>query len=337
MSSLSVIIPIYNVEEYLGDCLDSLIKSMKLTKHKNEINVILVNDGTKDNSGEIAKKYSSNHNFRYVEKTNGGLGDARNFGLKYVASEYVAFIDSDDKISEDFFPKIFRALEDKPDLVIFDWYDYLEEEDKLDKVVKGIENPDYLWTVQPSAWNKVYKRNLFEEIKFPKGKVYEDVGTIYKLLSKVEVYNYVDSPLYIYRKGRQNSLLTTISPKINDIYDVLEDTYFYYCNTIDENIKIKEGLGYQYIKLLMWSNMYRQLKFYKFKYLFFYKKMKYTRSLIYEKFPDWNESKFLHENSNFLRERFGENYLTSIDNMGKNLFSTTFTLGRLIFRNMGRK
>ncbi|NGY93815.1 glycosyltransferase family 2 protein [Bacillus megaterium] len=61
----------------------------------------------------------------------------RNFGLKYVASEYVAFIDSDDKISEDFFPKIFRAIEDKPDLVIFDWYDYLEEEDKLDKVVKG--------------------------------------------------------------------------------------------------------------------------------------------------------------------------------------------------------
>ncbi|MGE6935672.1 glycosyltransferase family 2 protein [Peribacillus muralis] len=336
MVNLSVIIPIYNVEEYLSDCLDSIVNSLnKVNIKENKIDIILVNDGTRDNSGEIAKKYSKIYNFIYVEKNNGGLGDARNFGLQFAQYEYVAFIDSDDKISENFFPEIFLSLKSKPDLIIFDWYDYFEDREK--KVVKGIENPKFLWTVQPSAWNKVYKTSLFQNFKFPKGKVYEDVGTIYKILSEVKVYTYLDSPLYIYRKGRQNSLLTTISPKINDIYDVLEDTHHYYKDVISKDKVIKEGLLYQYIKLLMWSNMYRQLKLYKFNIWGFYKKMKNTRLLINSKFPDWKKSEILKENSLFFIDRFGKEYISLIDKMGKNFFSTIYCLFIVILKNSNRK
>ncbi|MCF7623649.1 MULTISPECIES: glycosyltransferase family 2 protein [Bacillaceae] len=337
MVSLSVIIPIYNVEAYLGDCLDSVVNSMRHSNDINNIEIILVNDGTNDQSGEIAKRYSEKYNFKYVEKTNGGLADARNFGLEFARYEYVAFIDSDDKVTENFFFEIFLALKDNPDLIIFDWYDYFEDEDKLQKVVKGMESQRYLWSVQPSAWNKVYRRSYFENIKFPKGKVYEDVGTIYKILSKVNEYTYLDRPLYIYRKGRQNSLLTTISPKINHIYDVLEDTYVYYANIINKDKIIKEGLCYQYIRLLMWSNMYRQLKLYRFKMWGFYKKMRYTRSLIYKKFPEWKKSDFIEQNSDFFIERFGQNYINLIDNIGKNFISTIYTLLIVIMKNVKRK
>ncbi|MEE6133335.1 glycosyltransferase family 2 protein [Priestia sp. GS2] len=338
MLGLSVIIPIYNVEEYLAECLDSIVRSVKHSKNEANIDIVLVNDGTKDNSGKIAKRYSEKYNFKYVEKTNGGLGDARNFGLNYAQKEYVAFIDSDDKISEAFFSEIFNSLKTNPDLVIFDWYDYFEGEDNPEKIVKGIENQDYLWSVQPSAWNKVYRKSFFENIKFPIGKVYEDVGSIYKILSNVKTYSYIESPLYIYRKGRQNSLLTTINPKINDIYEVLENTYLYYADEIKNGNKVVEqGLAYQYVKLLMWSNMYRQLKFYKVKLWSFYKKMKYTRLLIYKRFPGWKEHEFIQKNSGFLKERFGKSYIYSIDKLGKSFFETNLILLAVIFRNIRRK
>ena len=94
MPKVSVIVPIYNVEKYLKKCLDSL-ESQTLK----DIEIILVNDGSKDESGNIAKEWSEGkENIKYVEKENGGLSDARNFGLKYATGEYVAFLDSDDYV-----------------------------------------------------------------------------------------------------------------------------------------------------------------------------------------------------------------------------------------------
>ena len=143
-------------------------------------------------------------------------------------------------------------------MIVFDWMDVGEND--YTNIVKGMDFPDHLWTVQPSAWNKVYKSSLFNDVKFPKGKIYEDVGTIYKLLSYVKDYIYINKPLYKYRKNREGSILTTISPKIDDIYDMLEDTYSFYQENNQLSQKNIEGLCYQYVKILMWSNMYRQLK-----------------------------------------------------------------------------
>ncbi|PJN89262.1 glycosyltransferase family 2 protein [Bacillus sp. mrc49] len=337
MFSLSVILPIYNVEAYLADCLDSIIKSIEKANCKKRIEVILVNDGSTDQSITIAKLYSSKYNFVYLEKKNGGLSDARNHGLQFANGDFVGFIDSDDKVSEDYFSSILKAIEDNPDLIIFNWYDFFNDAPMADKIVRGMDDENFLWTIQPSAWNKIYKKRLFNEIKFPKGKIYEDVGTMYKILSKVNEFIFLEQPLYMYRKGRQNSLLNTINPKINHIYDVLEDTYKFYFPEINKNQLAQEGLCYQYVKLLMWSNMYRQIKYYKLNIWGFYKKMNETRTLINNRFPNWKNNKLIDVNSFFFKERFGSNYIEKIDRIGKNFPSTVLLLFIIIFKNIKRK
>ncbi|MCS0826787.1 glycosyltransferase family 2 protein [Cytobacillus firmus] len=335
MYSLSVILPIYNVESYLSDCLESILKSMNYVNQDKKIEIILVDDGSTDNSSIIAKDYAFRYKFIYLKKKNGGLSDARNFGLKYVSSDFVTFIDSDDKVTENYFSKILQALESNPDMVIFNWCDFFYNEPH--NTVKGMDNPKQLWSVQPSAWNKVYKTKFFEEILFPIGKLYEDVGTIYKILSKVNEFIYIDEPLYMYRKGRQNSLLTTISPKINDIYYVLDETYNFYSSSISTNQEIKDGLCYQYIKLLMWSNMYRQIKFHRYNFWGLYKKMKYSRSLINSRFPEWKSNELIKLNSIYFINRFGKDYIKMIDNIGRDFSSTLYTLLIIIFKNFRRK
>ncbi|MBY0124239.1 glycosyltransferase family 2 protein [Bacillus sp. S/N-304-OC-R1] len=333
MNGLSLIIPIYNVQDYLEDCLQSVVKSMG---NYSDIQVILVNDGSKDQSGDIAKGFANQHpHFFYVCKENGGLSDARNYGLQYVQYNYVTFIDSDDYIAENYFSEVFEALKSQPDMIIFDWMDV--GEDNYTNLIKGIEFPKELWTVQPSAWNKVYKTSLFNEVKFPKGKIYEDVGTIYKILLYVDNYIYINKPLYKYRKNRKGSILTTISPKVNDIYDALEDTYSFYQTKNALSVMNNEGLCYQFVKILMWSNMYRQLKYYKLNFVGFYKKMKLTRILVYSFFDNWKTNYFLLNNTDYFTNRFGENYIERIDNIGKGFIATAYTILILIVRNIGKR
>jgi len=333
MNGISLIVPIYNVQDYLEECLQSIVKSMG--RYSN-IQIILVDDGSKDHSGEIAQRFSHSFDqFFYVYKENGGLSDARNYGLQFIKYDYVTFLDSDDYIDESYFTHVFEALQSQPDMIVFDWMDV--GEDGYTNIVKGMDFPDHLWTVQPSAWNKVYKTNLFNNVKFPKGKIYEDVGTIYKILLDVKDYIYINKSLYMYRKNRKGSILTTISPKINDIYEMLEETYLFYKTKNELTDQNVEGLCYQYVKILMWSNMYRQLKYYKFDFVGFFKKMKLTRNLVYSSFENWKTNFFLLNNTSYFTNRFGDNYVDRIDNLGKGFFPTVYTVLLLIIRNISKR
>lgn len=332
MNGLSVIIPIYNVENYIDQCLQSVVNSMGSFSN---IQIILVDDGSKDQSREIAQSFVNQYaNFHYVSKVNGGLSDARNYGFQYVIYNYVTFLDSDDYIDESYFSEVFEALQSQPDMIIFDWMDV--GENNYTNIVKGMDFPDYLWTVQPSAWNKVYKTSLFSEVKFPKGKIYEDVGTIYKLLWYVNKYIYINKPLYKYRKNREGSILTTISPKINDIYDVLQDTYSFYIGNNAFSGRNVEGLCYQYVKILKWSNMYRQLRFYKLNFWGFHKKMKQTRDLINELFPDWETNEYINKNGGYFEARLGNGFVKKLDGIGKNFIETAVIVMLLIIKNRKR-
>ncbi|MGK7376319.1 glycosyltransferase family 2 protein [Planococcus sp. 1R117A] len=329
INGLSLIIPIYNVEDYIEECLLSVIESMGELPN---IQVILVDDGSKDSSGRIAKRYADSHSkFLYLLKENGGLSDARNYGLDYVQYAYVAFLDSDDSIRSPFFEKIFEAIEGQPDMIIFDWLDI--EEGRVSQVVKGMDFAEVLWSVQPGAWNKVYKTKLFENVKFPKGQVFEDVGTIYKLLHYIDHYIYINQPLYNYRKNRKGSILSTVSPSINDIYSVLEDTYRFYIDQGALNGENRKGLCYQYVKLLCWSNMYRQLQFFKYNFWGFYRKMKKTRQLIYNRFPDWKDNEYLKRNVIFFERRLGENYIKKLDCIGQSPVRTFNTIVFIVTKN----
>jgi len=333
MNGISVIIPIYNVQDYIEECLKSVIKSMEGFSN---IQIILVDDGSKDLSGNIAQGYVRQHsNFEYVYKENGGLSDARNFGLQFVKNDYVTFLDSDDYIAENYFFEVFQSLHGQPEMIIFDWEDV--GDDNYTNYVNGMDLPEFIWTVQPSAWNKVYKTALFNKVKFPKGMIYEDVGTIYKLIWFVKDYKYINKPLYKYRKNRQGSILTTISPRINDIYKVLEDTYLFYIDNNAFTGKNVEGLCYQYVKILLWPNMYRQLKYYKFNFVGFYKKMKVTRKLVYSNFSNWKDNTYLLQNTSYFANRFGENYIKKMDYLGEGFFITILTVMSLILRNFKKK
>ncbi len=328
-NGVSLIIPIYNVEDYIDECLQSVIESMGSLPN---IQVILVDDGTPDDSGKIAQRYANDHsNLLYLKKENGGLSDARNYGLEFVQHNYVGFLDSDDWIHKSFFEKIFEALEKNPDMVI---YDYLNvKKNSEPEAVNGMDIPEILWTVQASAWNKVYKTSMFEQIKFPKGKVFEDVGTVYKLLYFVEDYVYINEFLYNYRQDREGSILSTISLSINDIYSALEDTHRFYSAREALSGEHEIGLAYQYVKLLCWSNMYRQLQYFNYNFLGFHRKMKETRQLVYERFPDWKQNEYLKQNGTFFKERLGERYIRKLDRIGKSPLSTFRTTVFLVTKN----
>ncbi|SDI33634.1 Glycosyltransferase involved in cell wall bisynthesis [Planococcus glaciei] len=326
---LSVIIPIYNVENYLEECLESVIQSMGDLPN---IQIILVDDDSPDGSGRIARKYTKKHaNFQYLFKENGGISEARNYGLQFVKYDYVTFIDSDDWIRQAYFERVIEAIQKKPDLIIFNWMDYLEGQ--APQVVKGIEFAEFLWTAQPGAWNKVYNTVLFKNVSFPKGRVYEDVGTIYKLLYSTKDYIYINEALYNYRKNRKGSILSTVSSNINDLYEALESTYRFYLEHNALTNENRQGLCYQYVKLLGWSNMYRQLRFFKYNFWGFHRKMKATRCLIYTRFPEWKDNEFLQWNAPFFERRLGPDYIKRFDGIGKSFFWTFYTIAYLVVKN----
>lgn len=331
-NGVSLIIPIYNVEDYIADCLESVIESLGTLQN---VQVILVDDGSQDDSGKVAEKYADAYkNFFYVRKENGGIADARNYGLRYVQYSYVAFLDSDDWVHESYFQKIFDALEREPDMIIFDWMDVLPGRDP--EIVKGMDFRDAPWSVLASVCNKVFKTSSFKEIEFPTGQVYEDVGTMYKLLYYTNNYLYISEPLYIYRKNRKGSIMNTFSPSINDIYGALEGTYEFYAEKGALTEENRKGLCYQYVKLLCWSNMYRQLQYYRYDFWSFYRKMKGTRKLVYERFPEWKDNEYLIRNAPFFEERLGSDYINKLDRIGRSFLSTLQTVFLLVSKNRKR-
>lgn len=328
---ISVIIPMYNVEKYIINCLDSIKKSISNIKEKVDIEVIVVDDGSTDKSSILAQNYCLNDsNYHYYSKVNGGMSDARNYGLLKMSGDYICFIDSDDYVDEDYFNEIILHINEnkESDLIIFDWVNVYNGSELVK--VPGIDIESEIWTVAPSVWNKVYKKHLFDDITFVKGKWYEDVDVTYRLIDKVVKYTHLRKPLYKYRRNRQGSILSTINPKINDIYWIVENVYDHYKDNL--NAKNKEGLAYQYVKLLLWSNMYRQLKFYKLNLIGFNKKMKETHAIVDRLFPEWTSNKLIKLNEKFFIDRLGTNYLDLLKSISSNVAVMTITLLKTIIK-----
>lgn len=198
---ISVIIPVYNVEKYLKRCLDSVISQ----KYKN-LEIILIDDGSTDNSGKICDEYAQkDKRIIVIHKENGGLSDARNKGLEVCTGDYISFVDSDDWIEEDFFEYVVNNAKDN-DLLIFDyyisngknskWIKYKNSEFELTKEKCLIELTKA--KIQSYAWNKVYKINLFNDIRFPKGRNYEDQAIMHLIVEKSTKIKYCNKAFYNY-------------------------------------------------------------------------------------------------------------------------------------------
>lgn len=222
---VSIIIPVYNVEQYISQCLDSLINQTL-----QEIEIICINDGSKDNSLNILKDYADKDSrIKIINKKNEGLSCARNDGLKAASGEYIGYVDSDDWVAEDFYEKLFIAAKKYNadiaagnivrcgKLVRKYRIKYEKEElltDGLEKL-KAAQIPKYNY-----VWNKIYKREslLKLDIPFPAGKVYEDIRWSIKVIYYLENLVTVPESNYYYRKN-QNSIVSVTKKSEKNMKD----------------------------------------------------------------------------------------------------------------------
>ena len=194
---ISVVVPVYNVEKYVEKCLDSLSHQ----SYEN-IEVIVVDDGSTDRSGDICEEFAKkDKRIKVFHKTNGGLSDARNYGIKRAKGEYVCLVDSDDWCKGGFVEKMVRvALKEGADIVVCGYNDVVPRE----TIITGEEATIRLLVEQENvdiiAWNKMYRRSLFDDVSYPEGENYEDCLTTYKLLSKASRVAYLPKSLYCYRE-----------------------------------------------------------------------------------------------------------------------------------------
>ena len=215
---LSIIVPVYNVEQYLKRCLDSLVRQ---TLKRDCYEIIIVNDGSPDNSQSIidtfADKYS---NIVALQKQNGGLSDARNFGLERAKGDYIAFVDSDDYVDTRMYEVMLqKAKEQDFDMVVCDFkevYDNYELQGSS-RVTKDLLTKEdvrhAMLDFYPSAWNKLYKRELFAEIQFKKNVWFEDVECLYRLFPIIKNVGVVKETLYYYIQ-RAGSISKSMDPRI---------------------------------------------------------------------------------------------------------------------------
>lgn len=215
-TKVSVIIPIYNVQQYLKRCLDSVIKQ----KYEN-LEIILVNDGSTDNSLEIAKEYENkDERIKLISQSNKGLSGARNTGLEYATGDYITFIDSDDYVTPDYVSYMYELLKKnnfKSPLAICSLMNVFEKTGK--KVNMGnnqeytlsgkecIEKMCYQDLVDTCAYAKLGTRELYKDFLFPVGKVFEDIGSTYKLFERSKTVECGFKPKYYYYI-RNNSITT---------------------------------------------------------------------------------------------------------------------------------
>ena len=239
---VSVIVPIYGVEQYLERCIKSI-----QNQTYNNLEILLVDDGSPDNCGEICDKYAEKDSrIRVIHKQNGGLSDARNAGIEVASGEYYFLLDSDDWIHKQTIEIMMRMITDNNcDLAICGYQYAYEGKEYADKKLNLTDvlgqykkvnsyraqeiyftNPDKRleYTV---AWNKIYHKDLFKNIRYPKGKVHEDEFTTFKLLHEAGNIGIIKEPLYYYFV-RNDSIMGEFKASRFDAFDgYLEKMRFY--------------------------------------------------------------------------------------------------------------
>ena len=202
-SYISIIVPVYNVQNHLKRCLDSLInQTMK------EIEIIIVNDGSTDSSREICEEYAQlDSRITLINQENQGVAGARNTGIRAVKTKYLMFVDADDWVTPSFCESAFKVIESQQaDVVMFDFYAINQSkmwiQTEFDDTVKVLSKDDAMRYLVDKigniVWNKIYSAELFQDISFPTGRCYEDIGTLCFVIEKANKICYLNQALYYY-------------------------------------------------------------------------------------------------------------------------------------------
>lgn len=220
---ISIIVPVYNMENYLDRCMDTILNQT----YKN-LEIILVDDGSTDKSAQMCDDYArKDSRIKVVHKVNGGLSDARNAGLKLVTGEYIGYVDSDDWIEYDMYEKMYNACEKNNAQVAVCRYACEDDNTSTEKdsTKTGQDSPSkqvvltkdeildiYIcghdeYIIYNSVWSKLFRRDLVEDLIFPKGQNSEDIVYTTKAFCRLDKAVYIDEPLYHYVVDRAGSIM----------------------------------------------------------------------------------------------------------------------------------
>ena len=318
MPKVSVIVPVYNVEKYIEKCLNSLVNQTL-----EDIEIIVVNDGSTDGSEKIIKNFQANNPNKiiYLKKENGGLSDARNYGMLFATGEYIAFLDSDDYIELDMYKTMYEMAEkENSDMVECNFYWEYPNKTKVDIGERYSSKKECLAKIRVVAWNKLIKKSVLEESKvtFPKGYRYEDAEFTYKLIPYLNKISFACEP-FVHYIQRNNSISNSQNERTKEIFDIFEHVISYYKEKgIYE--EYSEELEYTYTRILLCSSLLRMVKI----------KDKKTRKELLNKtwknlnttFPNWKKNRILNEQKNLKNK-----YIKSVN-------SFTYKVYTLILRGV---
>ncbi len=227
---ISIIIPVYNVENYLKSCLESVVHQT----YQN-LEIVIVDDGSTDTSASICTQYQRNYdNIKLIKQKNSGLSSARNTGIHHSSGEYIAFIDADDVVNRDYVNTLFHALiTTNADLSIVATLPFRRSQPKRHKTKsnilvmsprEAISNILLEKGFTVSACAKLYHRKLFSNIKFPTGKLYEDNATTYKLFLECNKIAFSPSAQYYYRMRPGSITKSKFTPQKLDYIDLVDQS-----------------------------------------------------------------------------------------------------------------
>lgn len=247
---LSIVVPVYNVEKYIENCLNSIIEN-----YCNGIEVILVDDGSKDNSSLICDRYVEKYDYiSVIHKENGGLSSARNAGIKKAKGKYIWFVDSDDYIKKGSIKKIIDYTANNTDLILASYCDIYSDgrivEDDLPNPEQGIKAYEYFYNLGSAsyaAFRSICKKIfiLENDLFFTEGIYHEDEDWTPRVLCSAKNFSIIPGTIYYYRVGNPKSIISTPNPK--KIHDKIFLSTKIYNRIIDENINgvMREFLEYR--------------------------------------------------------------------------------------------
>ncbi len=312
MIKLSVIVPCYNVEKYLNACVDSILQA-KI----DDMEIILVNDGSKDNTLKICLDYEKKYPnlIKIVDKKNGGLSDARNVGISKANGEYLAFIDSDDTIKENFIKEMIeKAYSGNFDMVtcgvkmIYEDLEVAVNPGYLTDLIGKEAIKGQMYDFYPAACNKIYKKELFKDLKFKKGVAYEDVEFMYRLLPNIKRIGVVEGFYYEYMQ-REGSITYTFNEKLYDMVNNFDSIFKYYKehNLFDEYY---EELEYVYVRYSLATFVKRMAKCKDKKK--FDEAVNYALTKVKKNFPKYKKNKYLKKSKKGFYLKYFNKFIASI-------------------------
>lgn len=284
---ISVIVPVYNVEKYIKKCLDSLVNQTL-----DGVEIIVVNDGSPDNSQKIIDEYTKKYkNVKSYIKENGGLSDARNYGIKKATGEYISFVDSDDYIRNDMLEIMYNyAIKEDLDVVVCDSINVYDNGSKI--LIKSNNNysdndvRNYIIS-PPMACTRLFKKTIFDKIQFKKNIYYEDLEMTPKVVNITDKIGFVSEGLYYYVQ-RDGSIMkqNVFNKKLLNIFDVLKSNK----DLLED--KFPEEIEYMYITHLLRTASLRFLNYDNGKE-YIYK----IHNIMKEYFPKWKNNVYYKKSS----------------------------------------